>query len=117
MWKTIVLCASLFTGVVLGLASAARVLQPEALPAAAAIGLCLIGMVLILAAPSGAPAKEAQPWPPVASSSGASGGSSPLQVSGGTTSTDGAAASAEVLSAGGRGRLERGLPIPNSRIL
>ena len=52
MWKTIVLCASLFLGAALGLAAAARWIVPTALPATAAIGLCLIGVVLILAAPA-----------------------------------------------------------------
>jgi hypothetical protein len=51
MWKTIVLCASLFSGVAIGLAAAARWMEPGALPATVAIGLCLIGVVLILAAP------------------------------------------------------------------
>jgi hypothetical protein len=51
MWKTIVLCASLFASAALGILTAARWLEPAALPFAAAIGLCLIGIVLILAAP------------------------------------------------------------------
>jgi hypothetical protein len=51
MWKTIVLCASLFASAALGLAMAARWLEPSALPAAAAIGVCLIGVVLILISP------------------------------------------------------------------
>jgi hypothetical protein len=51
MWKTIVLCASLFASAALGLAVAARWLEPSALPAAAAIGVCLIGVVLILISP------------------------------------------------------------------
>jgi hypothetical protein len=51
MWKTIVLCGSLFTGAALGLAAAARWIEPGALPATVAIGLCLVGVVLILAAP------------------------------------------------------------------
>jgi hypothetical protein len=51
MWKTIVLCASLFASAALGVLTAARWLEPAALPVAVAIGLCLIGMVLILAAP------------------------------------------------------------------
>jgi hypothetical protein len=56
MWKTIVLCASLFTGVAVGLAAVARWMEPGALLATVALGLCLIGVVLILAAP--APALE-----------------------------------------------------------
>ena len=52
MWKSIVLCVSLFGGAALGLALGARFVEPAALPAAAAIGLCVIGVVLILAAPS-----------------------------------------------------------------
>src|SRR5437870_4219939 len=51
MWKTIVLCASLFGSAALGLVTAARWVEPAALPMAAAIGLCLVGIVLILAAP------------------------------------------------------------------
>jgi hypothetical protein len=53
MWKSIVLCGSLFAGAAMGLAVGARFVEPSALPAAAAIGLCLIGVVLILAAPAG----------------------------------------------------------------
>ncbi len=52
MWKSIVLCVSLFGGAALGLALGARFVDAAALPAAAAIGLCLIGVVLILAAPT-----------------------------------------------------------------
>jgi hypothetical protein len=52
MWKSIVLCMSLFGGAALGLALGARFVEPTALPAAAAIGLCVIGVVLILAAPT-----------------------------------------------------------------
>src|SRR5207302_326163 len=52
MWKSIVLCASLFGGAALGLALGTRFVEPAALPAAAAIGLCVIGVVLILAAPT-----------------------------------------------------------------
>ena len=51
MWKTIVLCASLFGSAALGLVTAARWVEPSALPAAGAIGLCLVGVVLILASP------------------------------------------------------------------
>lgn len=36
----------------MGLALGARFVEPAALPAAAAIGLCVIGVVLILAAPA-----------------------------------------------------------------
>src|SRR4051812_44809850 len=53
MWKSIVLCVSLFGGAAMGLALGARFVEPAALPAAAAIGLCVIGVVLILAAPTG----------------------------------------------------------------
>jgi hypothetical protein len=52
MWKTILLCASLFGAAALGLMTGSRWVEPAALPAAAAIGLCLIGIVLILAAPT-----------------------------------------------------------------
>lgn len=52
MWKSIVLCVSLFGGAALGLVLGARFVEPAALPAAAAIGLCVIGVVLILAAPT-----------------------------------------------------------------
>jgi hypothetical protein len=51
MWKSVVLCASLFGSAALGLVMAARWIEPAALPAAGAIGLCLVGVVLILAAP------------------------------------------------------------------
>ncbi|MDB4971324.1 MAG: hypothetical protein JWN44_7013 [Myxococcales bacterium] len=51
MWKSIVLCVSLFGGAALGLALGARFVEPAALPAAAALGLCVIGVVLILSAP------------------------------------------------------------------
>ena len=52
MWKSIVLCVSLFGGAALGLSLGARFVEPAALPAAAAIGLCVIGVVLLLAAPT-----------------------------------------------------------------
>ena len=52
MWKSIVLCVSLFGGAAMGLSLGARFVEPAALPAAAAIGLCVIGVVLILAAPT-----------------------------------------------------------------
>ncbi|MGZ3438075.1 MAG: hypothetical protein ACXVDD_01080 [Polyangia bacterium] len=52
MWKSILLCGSLFGGAALGLTLGARFVEPAALPAAAAIGLCVIGVVLILAAPT-----------------------------------------------------------------
>ncbi len=58
MWKSIVLCVSLFAGAALGLSVGARFVEPAALPAAAAIGLCLIGVVLILAAPTAEGAAE-----------------------------------------------------------
>lgn len=58
MWKSIVLCVSLFGGAALGLGLGARYIEPAALPAAAAIGLCVIGIVLILAAPTGGAAAE-----------------------------------------------------------
>jgi hypothetical protein len=66
MWKTIVLCASLFASAALGLAIAARWLEPSVLPAAAAIGVCLIGVVLILLSPhreESPPVTEVQPMP------------------------------------------------------
>jgi hypothetical protein len=72
MWKSIVLCVSLFGGAALGLGLGARYVEPAALPAAAAIGLCVIGIVLILAAPTSeatlvhdeaAPLPAAQPVP------------------------------------------------------
>jgi hypothetical protein len=75
MWKTIVLCASLFAGAALGLGAAIRFMEPAALPAIAAIGLCLIGFVLILAAPAPGtdPADDAktlrQTRPPMVASS------------------------------------------------
>jgi hypothetical protein len=52
MWKTIVLCGSLFGGAALGLAAVARWIEPAAMPAISAIGLSLIGVALILAAPA-----------------------------------------------------------------
>ena len=52
MWKTIALCASLFGSAALGVMAMARWIEPGALPAAVAIGLCVIGVVLILVAPS-----------------------------------------------------------------
>ncbi len=52
MWKSIVLCVSLFGGAALGLLLGARFVEESALPAAGAIGLCVIGVVLILAAPA-----------------------------------------------------------------
>lgn len=52
MWKTILLCASLFGSAALGLLAAARWIEPAALPFAAAIGVSLVGVVLILAAPA-----------------------------------------------------------------
>lgn len=51
MWKPVALCVSLFGVGALGLTLGARYLQPTALPLVAAIGLCIIGVVLILAAP------------------------------------------------------------------
>jgi len=51
MWKSVVLCASLFGSASLGLVMASRWIEPSALPATGAIGLCLVGVVLILAAP------------------------------------------------------------------
>jgi hypothetical protein len=60
MWKSIVLCVSLFGGAAFGLALGARFVEPAAVPAAAAIVLCVIGVVLILAAPTGEDAIETQ---------------------------------------------------------
>lgn len=73
-WKTIVLCASLFTGVAVVLAAAARWMEPGVLPATVAIGLCLIGVVLILAAPAPEleePLPTVTPRPALVSSSSA----------------------------------------------
>ena len=61
MWKTIILCASLYGVTALGLVTAARFVEPAALPAAAAIGLCLVGVVLILIAPGRDAAPQLQP--------------------------------------------------------
>lgn len=61
MWKSIVLCVSLFGGAALGLGLGARYVEPAALPAAAAIGLCVIGIVLILAAPTEGASVEDKP--------------------------------------------------------
>jgi uncharacterized membrane protein YfcA len=52
MWKSIALCAALFGGSALGLAAAARWIEPAALSATVAAGLCLIGLVLIWSAPT-----------------------------------------------------------------
>ncbi|HZS41115.1 MAG TPA: hypothetical protein VFF06_30005 [Polyangia bacterium] len=52
MWKSIALCASLFGGAAMGLAAATRWIEPAALSATVAFGLCLIGAVLIWAAPA-----------------------------------------------------------------
>ncbi len=58
MWKSIVLCVSLFGSAAAGLIVGAR-FEPAVLPAAAAVGLCLIGVVLILVAPtSGVPVAD-----------------------------------------------------------
>jgi len=59
MWKTILLCASLFLGAAVALAAMARWMEPAALPATVAIGLCLVGVVLILAAPA---PDRLEPW-------------------------------------------------------
>ncbi len=59
MWKTIVLCASLFAGAALGLTAVARWIEPSVLPTVVAIGLCLVGVVLILAAPGDKPQDSA----------------------------------------------------------
>jgi hypothetical protein len=63
MWKSIVLCVSLFGGAALGLSVGARFVEPAALPAAAAIGLCVIGIVLILSAPPSEVEPIAEPQP------------------------------------------------------
>lgn len=96
MWKTIVLSASLFAGAAFGLAAAASWIDASALPAAAALSLCVIGVVLILAAP-----KADRGYPPA-------------DFSESTDHTSGAGSTTLV---DGRGRDARGLPIPNSRIL
>ena len=51
MWKSIALCASLFGGAAMALAAATRWIEPAALSATVAAGLCLIGVVLIWSAP------------------------------------------------------------------
>jgi hypothetical protein len=51
MWRTILLCASLFAIAGGGLAAVASFVDPSALSPIAAIALCVIGAVLILAAP------------------------------------------------------------------
>jgi hypothetical protein len=58
MWKTIVLCAALFSGVALTLGVMSQVLDARVLPVAAALSLCLVGMVLILAAPAESSARD-----------------------------------------------------------
>ena len=65
MWKTILLCASLFGSAALGLLAAARWIEPSVLPLAAAIAVSLIGVVLILAAPGRGEAAE-KPVQPLA---------------------------------------------------
>ncbi len=59
MWKSIALCAALYLGAAVGLAESARWIEPSAWAAATAVGLCVIGVVLILSAPAAAapPAK------------------------------------------------------------
>jgi hypothetical protein len=52
MWKSILMCISLFGSVALALVYGARWIEPAALPPAAAVGLCLIGIVLIRSAPT-----------------------------------------------------------------
>jgi hypothetical protein len=59
MWKTILLCASLFGSAALGVTAATRWVEPNALPLAVAIGLTLVGIVLILAAPARARDEDA----------------------------------------------------------
>jgi hypothetical protein len=59
MWKTVILCVSLFASAALGLVAVGRFVEAAALPAAAAIGLCLIGIVLILVAPGRGEASDA----------------------------------------------------------
>ena len=50
-WKKVVLCASLFASVSIALARASHWMEPGVLPLLAAVGLGLIGVVLILLAP------------------------------------------------------------------
>ena len=58
-WKKVILCASLFTSVSIALARASRWMEPGVLPVLAAVGLGLIGVVLILLAPP--PPEKLQP--------------------------------------------------------
>jgi hypothetical protein len=59
-WKKVVLCASLFASVSIALARASRFMEPAVLPVIAAIGLGLIGVVLILVSP-GARSEKFEP--------------------------------------------------------
>jgi hypothetical protein len=60
MWKTITLCAGLFSVVAFGLGAAARVIDGAVLPTTAALALGLVGVVLIFAAPA-PPAVDRRP--------------------------------------------------------
>jgi hypothetical protein len=73
MWKKIVLCASLFGGTAAILARASRWMEPAALPITVAVGLCLIGVVLILAAPGAEP-----PSPPAVTETNSGSGGFPI---------------------------------------
>jgi hypothetical protein len=59
MWKSIALCAALYLGAAVGLAASARWIEPSAWAVATAVGLCVIGAVLIWSAP--AAAQDAEP--------------------------------------------------------
>ena len=52
MWKRIVLCGSLFGGAAWGLNAMSRFVVGGAVPVVSALGLCLVGGVMILMAPS-----------------------------------------------------------------
>ena len=52
MWKSIALCAALYLGAAVGLAASARWIEPSAWALATAVGLCVIGAVLIWSAPA-----------------------------------------------------------------
>jgi hypothetical protein len=52
MWKSIALCAALYLCAAVGLAASARWIEPSAWAVATAVGLCVIGAVLIWSAPA-----------------------------------------------------------------
>ena len=51
MWKNVAACAVLFVIATVGVGFSARIVAPSFGPAAAALGVCLVGMLLILLAP------------------------------------------------------------------